>query len=357
MKYLRNGKVNITTVFFLVGIFISFSFSAFQSEEKEKPVFQFLNQDSVLISVIGVLDKDNHLTQYKSRVKTPVCERKVCYDVELIFYWNLVGDFVKYELIPGVPLTKRQHEPFTDADYQKLSELLADKAPAFPNFKKDELVSKVGNNIDATSGATITVVKGQTIEGAIYSCYTLWQIANREVVELIRQHTVKKLEKKVVQNIGAINTQDANYFLVDNFKKADFISYSATVQDLIKRSKGYFAKNAIEKMPDEMFSRLELQTFFSEQYYNHLDYFAQTALLERLQNKPIVNQLALTLIQNLNTDQYQNKLVVHLLLANIDNLEDATMRVLLQKIKDNPLVVDDDIYKQIISVSKKRKLL
>lgn len=101
MKYLRNGKVNITTVFFLVGIFISFSLSAFQSEKKEKPVFQFLNQDSVLISVIEVLDKDNHLTQYKSRVKTPVCEGKVCYDVELIFYWNLVGDFVKYELIPG----------------------------------------------------------------------------------------------------------------------------------------------------------------------------------------------------------------------------------------------------------------
>jgi len=255
--------------------------------------------------------------------------------VELIFYWNLVGDFVKYELVPEKPLTKQKHEPFTDADYQKLSELLTDKEPAFSNFKKEELVSKVANDIDASSGATIAAVKGQTIEGAIYSCYTLWQIANGEVVELIRQHTVKKLDKKVVQNIKQINTQDADYFLVDNFKKADFISYSATIKDLIKRSKGYFAKNTIEKMPDEMFSSLELQAFFSEQY-KQLNYFAQTALLERLQNKLIGNQLAYTLIQNLNADQYQSKLIEQLLLANIDKLDDATIRAFHKKNKVAP---------------------
>ncbi|MFZ4726826.1 MAG: hypothetical protein ACOYMD_15440, partial [Paludibacter sp.] len=254
MKFLENGRVSLTSFFFLVAIFISFSFSTFQSEVKETSVFQFVNQDSVLISVKEVLDIDNTLTMYKSRVKTPICEGKVCYDVELIFYWNLVGDFVKYELVPEKPLTKQKHEPFTEADYQKLSELLTDKEPAFSNFKKEELVSKVANDIDASSGATIAAVKGQTIEGAIYSCYTLWQIANGEVVGLIRQHTVKKLDKKVVQNIKQINTQDADYFLVDNFKKADFINYRVTIQDLIKRSKGYFAKNTIEKMPDEMFS-------------------------------------------------------------------------------------------------------
>jgi hypothetical protein len=296
-------------------------------DEKKEVAFQFLNQDSVEIAVQEMLGADSSLIRYKSRVKTPVCEGKICYEVELIFYWNLVGDFVNYELIPGKPLTKRKHEPFTAADYQKLTELLADKEPPFLNLKKEELVVK----LDAVTGATVASIKGQTIEGAVYSCYTLWQIANGEVIDRIQRHTLQNMDKRIVRNIMAINSSDADYFLLNNFKKADFVNFTSEIQVLIKRSKGYFAKNAIEKMPDELFSNLEIQTFFSEQY-PLLTYYAQTALLERLQNRTISNQLSKTLIENLTGDQYQNQLILRLATFNPEKFNDPAIRKLAKKL-------------------------
>ena len=323
-NYIRNQKYACFYIFLSILLFLSFSFML---DEKKEVAFQFLNQDSVEIAVQEMLGADSSLIRYKSRVKTPVCEGKICYEVELIFYWNLVGDFVNYELIPGKPLTKRKHEPFTAADYQRLSELLADKEPTFSNLKKEELVVK----IDAVTGATVASIKGQTIEGAVYSCYTLWQIANGEVIDRIQRHTLQNMDKRIVRNIMAINSSDADYFLLNNFKKADFVNFTSEIQVLIKRSKGYFAKNAIEKMPDELFSNLEIQTFFSEQY-PLLTYYAQTALLERLQNRTISNQLSKTLIENLTGDQYQNQLILRLATFNPEKFNDPAIRKLAKKL-------------------------
>ncbi len=323
-NYIRNQKYACFYIFLSILLFLSFSFKL---DTKKELAFQFFNQDSVEIAVQEVLGADSSLIRYKSRVKTPVCEGKICYEVELIFYWNLVGDFVNYELIPGKPLTKRKHEPFTAADYQKLTELLADKEPPFLNLKKEELVVK----LDAVTGATVASIKGQTIEGAVYSCYTLWQIANGEVIDRIQRHTLQNMDKRIVRNIMAINSSDADYFLLNNFKKADFVNFTSEIQVLIKRSKGYFAKNAIEKMPDELFSNLEIQTFFSEQY-PLLTYYAQTALLERLQNRTISNQLSKTLIENLTGDQYQNQLILRLATFNPEKFNDPAIRKLAKKL-------------------------
>ena len=313
--------------YFFLPIFICISFTSFRLEEKNRIAFQFVNQDSVQITVHEVLDSTGSLINYKSRVKTPVCEGKICYDVELIFYWNLVGDFVKYELITGKPLTKQKHEPFKPADYLKLSELLVNKESAFSTLKKEELVVK----LDAVTGATVASIKGQTIEGAVYSCFTLWQIANGEVVDQIQEHTLQKLDKNIVRNIMAINTPEADYFLINHFKRVDFINFAPEIQLLIKRGKGYFSKNAIEKIPDELLASLEIQSFFSEQY-PHLGYYAQTALLERLQNRTISNQLASALIRNVTVDQYQNSLIVKLLALNRDKLSDPAIRQSIEKL-------------------------
>ncbi len=319
-------SLKYTSIYMLLSILL-FLFFSFKLDTKKELAFEFLNQNSVEIVVHEVLGADSSLIGYKSKVKTPVCEGKICYDVELIFYWNLLGDFVNYERIPGKPLTKRKHEAFTAADYQKLSELLSEKEPSFSNLKKDELVVK----LDAVSGATLASIKGQTIEGAVYSCYTLWQIANGEVVARIQRHTLQNMDRRIVRNIMSINSSEADYFLLNNFKKSDFLNFSSEIQVLIKRSKGYFAKNAIEKIPDVLFSNLEIQTFFSEQY-PLLNYFAQTALLERLQKRTISNQLASKLFRSLTGDQYQNKLILQLLTFNLDNLSDPTIRESIGKI-------------------------
>ena len=136
----------------------------------------------------------------------------------------------------------------------------------------------------------------------------------------------------MVRNIMAINTPEADYFLINHFKRGDFINFVPEIQLLIKRGKGYFAKNAIEKMPDELLVRSDLQAFFAEAFSN-LGYFAQMVLLEKLQNRTISNQLANVLIRNVTVDLYQNELIFKWLTCNFDKLNDPNTIKIIQNLK------------------------
>lgn len=337
--------------------FISLLFSVIEPKSTENKAFSIITKDSVKIEVIGVSDSTGKILLYKSRFRTPVCEGKICYDVELIFYWNLLGDFVRYELIPGKLLTKEKHIPFSDADYQKLSEILSDKESVFRGLKKEDLVTKINdNNVDAVSGATVTSIKEQTITGAIYSCYTLWHIANGMVADSIKEHTVKMFDKQLVRQIMAMNSQDADYFLINNFTKESFTLFMPEILDLIKRSKGYFAKNCIEKIPDELISDVDVQLFFGYQLDN-LDYYAQMALLNRLQGKIISTPLQESLMTNMHSNQWKNNLTISLICSNANKIDDGTLRQLIHKVVNDSLPINELSFDKIITAAKNRKAL
>ena len=125
-------------------------------------------------------------------------------------------------------------------------------------------------------------VKEAAIEGAVYSCYTLWHIANGPVTDSLQEHTINSLNRDLVRKL--INQEDPHlyYFLIQHIPEADFALYLPEVLEAIKKGEGYFAKNAIEKLPAELLCEIESQEFFTAHYQN-LDYFAQVALLEKLE--------------------------------------------------------------------------
>lgn len=171
----------------------------------------------------------------------------------LIYYWDVTGNFLKYELIPGKPLTKRKHEPFLEADYQKLTQILKNKHPAFIKLRKDELIIKIENDsVDGVSGATIAAIKDEIVPGAAYSCYTLWHIANGPVVQSIKNHTKIGLNPILVRKLASSNSVDIHYFLVNSFDESDFESYLHEVLNLIKINEGYFLRNVIDKLPGDL---------------------------------------------------------------------------------------------------------
>lgn len=364
----RRGRSNsvpkkIGRIFLLILLLMNLSFSWFKLARKENIAFNFLTRDSVVATVYEVLDTNNQLVMYKARIKTPVCEDKVCYEVELIFYWDLIGNFKKYELVPGKSLTKLEHIPFSDADYQKLSEILANKYPAFINLKKDELITKVKTRgIDGFSGATVAAIQGQIVPGAAYSCYTLWHIANGTVADSIKKHTRNRLNDNIVRKLVSMNNNEANYFLINSLNEAEFNTYLPEVLGLIRNNEGYnegyFAKNAIEKIPFRLFSSSEVQDFFSEHFEN-LGYFAQMSLLKKLQGNQISNDLAKVLIKNLDNPNYsfQNELIIKLICFNIDNLETETPHELINEIMESGMVITTEIYKTIVSLEKKGRWL
>ncbi len=342
----------------LLCIFLSMSLAYAiieQNNYSQKTAFQFVTDEDIEIKVLEVSAPDGALQMYKATVKTPICEDKVCYDVELFFYWNLVGDFINYEIIPNKPLTKIKHQTFSEADYNKLTEILTNKQAVFYNLKKDELTTKI-ENVDGVSGATINSIKEQSIQGAVYSCYTLWHIANGIVVDSIRNHTSKMLEKKVVNSIVAINNSNADVFLINNFNSIQFKQFTSEILDLIKRNDWSFTKNAIEKMPTDVLLTSQTQFFFTEQYLK-MDYFAQISLLKKLQNQKLNNDLLNSFIDVIDNDTYKNELIFQLINYNSIQISDKTLSMLLKSIVDKSLQLNKQMTQTILLITKSRKTL
>jgi hypothetical protein len=249
-----------------------------------------------------------------ARVFTPVCEVDKCYAIQVDFYWDVTGRFHHYDTIPGQGLTKLDHIPFTDHDYVKLNYILSNPNSPLASYTKEELVRDVrSSEIDGFTGATINEIKETVIGGAVYSCHTLWHIAHGAVKDSIQKVTRKMFNKDLVGKLVNQKDQEINYFLIDNFSAMDFTKYLPEVLKTIEDGEGYFAKNAIEKMPAEVLTDSLSQRFFATNF-SEINYFAQVALLKKLSGAAINEQLVNTLKENMDDrNSYKNDLIRQLI--------------------------------------------
>ena len=140
---------------------------------------------------------------YKSEIFTPVCNTGECLPVYVNMYWNLNGEFLRFDQPEGEILTKLDHQPFTEDDYKLLDEILKGPDPRIASLSHGADNSQVKHNkgdkqdsqampapslntiqmdkhdmVDGISGATLPEIKSQFVPGALYTTYTLWGLAN-----------------------------------------------------------------------------------------------------------------------------------------------------------------------------------
>lgn len=334
--------------------------SSFQTKQKyllEERDFVFLTNDSINIEITALFNSDSVLAGYKSLVFSPVCEDTTCYPVELYFYWDIFGNYQKYELPEGVILSKLDHQPFSEEDYKKLSRLLHNPNPSFWGMSKKELIKEFDDDsIDGYTGATIAAVKDEVIEGAVYSCYTLWHIAHGKVVEKIQAKTKEALSPELVKSIVVEGNSDNNYFLIDSFNEEDFVQYSDEVLLMIKLSKGYLAQKALEKIPDAMISSKKFQDDMIT-LYPGLDYYAQKSFLKRLCGKLKSNDLGVVLLENMQSlNSAHTKSLVSIFCD--DNLEidsDLTELFIEELLKRN-ISISRQQYKNILTLAENARI-
>jgi len=258
-----------------------------------------LNSDSAQIEISEVYDKAGLLEQYRVLVSTPICEKDKCYEVEVEFYSDPIGYFLVYDTLQGEELTKLDHIPFEPEDYAKLQEILSNRNSVLANYSKDELVSDTRySEIDGFTGATILEVKNSVIEGAVYSCYTLWHIAHGPLVDSLQRRTATEFTPALVNKLVNLNRQEVNYFLIEHLSEKQFTEYLPQVLQTIENGQGYFAKKALEKMPASAVNAEAAQQFFAEQF-DELDYFAQVALLKKLDKQQLTEPLKKVLVQSI----------------------------------------------------------
>lgn len=103
---------------------------------------------------------------YIAHVKTPVCEERQCYDIEVLLQFDLTGQFLGLDTFEGKGLTKLDHIPFTSEDYGKLKRLLIDERSPMGWYEKEVLITDTRNSeLDGFTRAIIREIKEVVVNG------------------------------------------------------------------------------------------------------------------------------------------------------------------------------------------------
>lgn len=155
---------------------------------------------------------------FASNIETPVCSDTLCNLMNVRIYWTLAGTYLGYDTIPGKPLTKNDHLKFNTDDYQKLHELLCDEQSILRRRSKDDLFDKESNRIsqvvDAVTGATSKEVKDVTVDGAVYSSYTIYHLVHSQLSSAIKNYVKENLINQLDKRLSTSSRADERVFFV-----------------------------------------------------------------------------------------------------------------------------------------------
>jgi hypothetical protein len=320
-------------------IFILLFSSFFIGIKEKKGDFTVKMENGKSFEVFTIYDKNGLLEKYRADISAPVCEDQVCYDVHIAFNWNLFGEFKDFEIQKNDPLTKLDHKPFLSEDYQKLQSILVNRDLNFVKVPAIELVEKPDKpKVDGYSGATKLTIKKEVIEGALFTCYTLWHIANGAVVDSIKNHTKAAMNKSLVSKIIGLKSQTANYYLINSLNKEGFSENIDALLGVVLESEGYFAKNAFEKIPEDIFGTNSLQKFIIKNFQKQ-DYFTQKAILQKLEKVKHLPELKNYLIQQIEIhNSLKNQQLITLVLKDLDK---ENLQKLLVKLNEFKIPVSE----------------
>ncbi|GAA4237806.1 hypothetical protein GCM10022291_25820 [Postechiella marina] len=156
------------------------------------------NSETLEYALVEV-EEENKETYFYMDVESVVCGSKECRVDIVRLFWDELGQFLKLEMQNDAELEKNEGILFTSDDYLKLDNILKDVNSPLQNFYKDELVNNShANAADAYSGATVVIDNNAIVEGAVWTCYTLWHWANGDVVKHIINISAKKYTKEKI---------------------------------------------------------------------------------------------------------------------------------------------------------------
>ena len=281
-----------------------------ETQVAENPLTRISLSDSTTFAVYAMYDSLGLADVYGARVYTPICEGNKCYAVEMDMFWDLTGRFHHYDTLPGKSLTKLDHIPFTGSDYLKLKEILKNQDSPLADYSTEQLVRDTrSSTIDGLTGATRTEIRNAVIEGAVYSCHTLWHIANGPVRDSLQRLTRQNFSKELIQKMIGQDDPRVNYFLIRSFSEDELKLYLDEVLMVIDRGEGYSAKKILEELPPDFLCDRRSQVFFSGKY-PALDYFTQVALLEKLEASCLRDPFLCILRSDLDErNSYKNELL------------------------------------------------
>lgn len=248
-------------------------------------VFTFKSDSLSVANDIQICSNAEHvLVGYEAFVDLPVCDDKLCSNLKLKLYWDLAGNYIRFDTLPGIPLTKFDKIQFSDNDYKKLDQILKIKNSVLRLLEKGDLIDQNiklrATTVDATTGATPATIKNAVVDGAVYSTYTLWHFVNGELKDSIRSCTNKIYSWLIAMQLLKSNNYDTQLFALKKLSTEDYESHFTELTKVILESAPVIRAYLISKAPLPFEDSKKNQDFVS--LFPKLDTYSKSVFFNRI---------------------------------------------------------------------------
>lgn len=241
---------------------------------------------------------------YHKKIYTGVCFDNECRMLDIVLYWNITGRYLGFELPEGEFLSKFDHEPFTEGEYERLHGLLADLLSPLGMYAFNELAPKPTveeEEVDGITSATSKDILEYVVEGAAFTTYTLRTLVygpiQNEVESLTREALSEELVLKILESpdvgdkIWALGEVRNNLSLSPGLRDAIF--------GYINNENYSLAERAIHAIDGDELGSDTLQLLLLDKFYQS-DYGLKKLILDKLKEAPqLDDKVKANLAQNL----------------------------------------------------------
>ena len=270
----------------LIIIFVT-ALSSFNSnyDPNCKKVLELPSLDGSFTNDVYFCKNEAKESFFYSQIETSVCNDTLCRIVNLKVYWDLAGNFKKFDTIPGKQLTKNDHNDFTSADYSKLHKTLKDNYAVIGKKHVGAFIDKKqfrkSNKIDGVSGATKREIKEEVVDGALYSTHTLWKLINGKIKEQIKEYTNTNYNEQFEQQLLNSENGSTNLFVLQKFKDEDYVNKFNLVIEIMKRKHSLVNFYISKALPETIFKN-NIQKQQLKDIWSYLDENSKSVLSKKL---------------------------------------------------------------------------
>jgi hypothetical protein len=261
--------------------------------------------------------------------------------VYINFYWDLLGNYTRFDFPKGAVLTRMDHKPFKLEDYEKLQTILANTHSLLKEVSMEDLVGKgtenLADSVDAKAGATLKTVKNEVIDGAVYTCYTLWHIAHGKVVTEMQRIMETFKTDALLHRFLTDNNHHYQYWAMERVMTAEGIvapDFQSDMQQVIRGKNIFTARFALQKVNAAFFADNARQQWLWETYQS-ASYPLQIAILKKMAMLPLTYTLTEQVAHQVGkVNQEQGNLLLKAL-SSQPKLSEQTLLILANEL-NNP---------------------
>lgn len=278
--------------------------------------FKITENDTLSYTLKLALDDKGQPQYFFRNIFTPVCYTNECKPVYINFYWDLLGNYQRFDLPEGKVLTKVDHDEFKEEDYQKLQDILTQNNSIFADLKMEDLITKGTDNltdsVDAKAGATLKTIKNQVIDGAVYTCYTLWHIAYGKAVPEMRKIIEAYSNDALLHRFLESKNHHYQYWAMAKVVNANgqvSKPFEKDIEGIIAGKNGFIAKYALQQVGSDFFKGASRQNWLWDTYLK-TGYAMQVAILKKMTELKLAEPVTARLKESLaNANEEQTKLI------------------------------------------------